>query len=983
MNVIRRRGFTAAAIIILFTSAAIAQNSCPAPGLTAAPFFTGWTPPTITLLAPNNQGLWMPLEFSSVPPYTMGTSTLNFQPLLACMPGAPGAEGQGGAAYPPAVASQFIVLGQFNWLGGLSAAVAGQTPGNVTVYVGGAGGAVLSVRNYPTGLTPVSVTAADLRGYGRLDLIVADLESTEHGDRGDVAVLLSNGDGTFNKAATYQAGREPVSVAVGDVNGDGVPDIVSADSLGGTVSVLIGNGDGTFKAPVSYPVNASPQGVILADFNGDGIPDIAVGTAIGNSVGVLLNAGTGVFHPAEYSPSGARPAYLAALDFDGDGNLDIAATDAADGGVSILHGNGDGTFTWTALYAASQSPQSLVLADINGDGIPDIAVAWGNPGILGPDNGSGDTTILLGNGDGTFRAPTLWPAAGAPSSPVIADFNLDGKPDVLAAPYGVGHSLTLIPGNGDGTFGTPTVVPLPTGVLTNGLASLATADFNADGTPDIAVADYAGGVVVGFGNGDGTFDFQPEIPVTGTPSAIAVTDLNGDGAPDLVVASSGNSGAITTLLGSFDGTFHQTPWLFPVNAIGLAVADFNRDGKPDVAALVSGDAAPGGGGYVAILLGNGDGTLTQYSNVDLLGYPSAIAAADVNGDGCPDLIVLYQQQDLSPAMGVLLGRCDGTFRQLPPVPIDSGAISLLVNAFDGGYPGIVLSHASGLTFLAGNGDGTFQAEAAFETGQPAQGLALADLNGDSVPDLAVTTGAPFGSLAFVAGLPLHALRNQCAASFAVSPLAAGSLVAAFGPDLATGTMPGPANSLLGTNVTVLDSLGETVGATLLYVSPGQVNYQMPGVYPGPATVTVTSGDGHSISAPALIRTVAPGIFTLNAAGLIAADVKRVQADGSSDEENIFTISGGQVTALPVNLGPAGDQVFLEIYGTGIRAAGQNNVQVRIGGVSAPVTALSSGAVAGLDQVEVQIPASLAGRGKVSVVLIAAGQEANTTSFVVQ
>jgi uncharacterized protein (TIGR03437 family) len=982
MNVNQRRCITAAAIIILSRVAVCAQNACPAPGLTATPFLTGWTPPSITLLTPNPKGLWMPLEFSSLPPYAMGTSTLDFQQLVACMPGTPGKKGKADAAYPPAVAAQFIYFGELTWRGGLSAAVAGQTPGNVTVYVGGAGDAVMSSTDYPTGLTPVSVAAADLRGYYRMDLIVADLESSAPGDRGDVAVLLSNGDGTFSKAATYAAGREPISVAVGDVDGDGIPDIVTADSASDTVSVLIGNGDGTFKAPVSYPVDAPPQGVILADFNGDGMLDIAVGTSTGDIVGVLLNAGKGVFQPVEDSPSAARPAYLAAFDFDGDGKLDIAATDTADGAVSILRGNGDGTFTKTALYAASENPQSLVITDVNGDGIPDIAVAWGNASILGPDNGSGNTTILLGNGDGTFRAPTLWPAGGQPTSPVIADFNEDGKPDLLVAHNG-GLSLSLVPGNGDGTFAAPSTIALPTGVMTNGLASLATGDFNADGTPDIVVADYAGGVVVGLGKGDGTFDFQPEIPVTGTPSALAVTDLDGDGAPDLVVASSGNAGAITTLLGKFDGTFHQpASWSgYPINAIGLAVADFDRDGKPDVAALVGGNVTPGAGGYVTILLGHGDGSLTQRASYGLLGYPSLMAAADVNGDGCPDLIVLFQKQDMSPAMDVLLGQCDGTFEQLPAVTVNPGAISILVNDFDGdGHPDIVLSHVSGLTFMAGKGDGTFQAEAAFETGQAAQALALGDLNNDGVPDLVVGRG---GLLAFVPGLPLQALRNQSAASFALGPLAAGSLVAAFGSHLATGTMQGPANSLLGTTVTVLDSLGETANATLYYVSPGQVNYQMPGMYPGPGTVTIASGDGHSASAPVLISMVSPGVFTLNPAGLVAAEAKRVHADGSSDEENIFALSDGRVVPLPVSLGPAGDQVFLEIYATGIRTAGQKNVQARIGGVNAPVSAVGPGPVAGLDQVEVQVPRSLAGRGKVSVVLTAAGQVANTTSFIVQ
>jgi len=129
--------------------------------------------------------------------------------------------------------------------------------------------------------------------------------------------------------------------------------------------------------------------------------------------------------------------------------------------------------------------------------------------------------------------------------------------------------------------------------------------------------------------------------------------------------------------------------------------------------------------------------------------------------------------------------------------------------------------------------------------------------------------------------------------------------------------------------------------------------------------------------------VSPGVFTLNTARLVAAGVKRVRGDGSSSEENLFTLSDGRVVPLPVNLGPTSDQVYLEIYGTGIQAAGLKNVQVRIGGVNAPVSAVGSGFAAGIDQVEVQVPRSLAGRGKVSVVLTAAGQVANTTSFVVQ
>ena len=979
--------FTSIALISFFAVAAWSQTSCPAPGLVVAPVLNAASPSTVTLLQPNSMGDWGALDFSTSSPWTESESAASFPQLLGCVPPGPVAKGVSGAAHPPAVASQFIFFGQLARDGNMSAMVAGQTPGNVTVYLGAGNNNLKSTTDYPVGLTPVTVVSASLRMFHAADLIVAVKESATHGDKGGVAVLLNNGDGTFHSAVTWPAGNQPVGVAVGDVDGDGVPDIVTADWQSNTVSVLIGKGDGTFEAPVSYQVNLRPEGVILGDFNGDGNLDIAVGTAVGASIDVLLNDGKGKFPTVVESPCGAQPEYLAAYDFDGDGHLDIAATDPLDGAVSILHGNGDGTFAFTRLYAVSQSPQSLVIADVDGDGIPDIVTAWGNPAILGPDTGSGTIAFLLGNGDGTFRGSTLWSASGNGGSPLIADFNLDGHPDILVA-NNFSHSLTLIPGAANGTFTAPSTIQLSDSVLVGGgNSSLVTGDFNADGTPDIAVLDTTGGVLIGFGNGDGTFAFQPEIPVAGTPAAVALTDLNGDGAPDLVIASSGSAGTVTTLLGGFDGSFHPPAGILPIsaNAIALATADFNNDGHQDVAFLVGGSPATTVPGYVTTLLGDGKGALTKKGNVVFPGYPSSVTAADVNGDGCPDLIVLFQHPDQTPAMDVLLGNCDGTFNQLSPVNISADASSLVVYDFNGdGHPDLVLAHTTGLTFMAGNGNGAFQPETAFASAQSAIALALGDLNADTANDLVVTTGVPSALMALIPGFTAQGLRNQSAASYATGPLAPGSLVAAFGSHLATGTKTGPATSLLGTKVTLVDSFGTTLNPTLLYVGPNQVNYLLPpNVNIGLARVTVTSGDGHSSGAQIVVSQVSPGVFTLNSGGLIAAGVKLVHSDGTSEQESLFAVDNGAVVAQPVSLGSSSDEAFLEIYGTGIAAAGQSNVRVRIGGVSAPVSSVGAGFTPGVDEVDAQIPASLAGRGKVSVVLTASGQAANTTSFVVQ
>jgi hypothetical protein len=211
----------------------------------------------------------------------------------------------------------------------------------------------------------------------------------------NVSILLGNGDGTFQPAVNYAVVNEPVSVAVGDFNGDGKRDLAVANYGGfrGRISILLGNGDGTFQPAVDYAVD-SPTFVAVADFNGDGKRDLAVTNYDLYTVSILLGDGHGTFQLAGSYAVGIHPRSVAVGDFNGDGKRDLAVANWDYSlTLSILLGNGDGTFQPAVDYAVGSLPSSVAVGDFDGDRKPDLAVANGSV-----------VTILLGNGDGTFQS---------------------------------------------------------------------------------------------------------------------------------------------------------------------------------------------------------------------------------------------------------------------------------------------------------------------------------------------------------------------------------------------------------------------------------------------------------------------------------------------------------------------------------------------------------------------------------------------------
>jgi len=329
------------------------------------------------------------------------------------------------------------------------------------------------------------------------------------------------------------------AIAVGDFNNDGNLDYVVASLNPAIATIMLGSGNGAFTAVTAggapYSVNPYPEGAVVADFNGDGNLDIAFANSAGNGVTILLGNGDGTFTPAA-SPAVSFGAAIAVGDFNGDGIPDLAVSNNGSGYVvTILLGNGDGTFTVGASVPVPQwsiNPEGIVAMDFNGDGKMDLAVTSANLNSSPP---SYVVTILLGNGDGTFTQGQTYNTGQGDQSIVGGDFNGDGIPDLAIANY-YDHTLTILLGNGDGTF-TPVAPPLP--ATGDGPFAIVAGDFNNDGILDLATANFHDNTVtILLGNGDGTFTAASSAPATGGgPDGLVAGDFNGDGLLDIVTAN--------------------------------------------------------------------------------------------------------------------------------------------------------------------------------------------------------------------------------------------------------------------------------------------------------------------------------------------------------------------------------------------------------------------------------------------------------------
>ncbi len=728
-----------------------------------------------------------------------------------------------------------VAVGDFNGDGKPDLASANLNSYTVSVFLnttspGAATPTFSAKQDFATGFVPASVAVSDINGDGKLDLVTANSSPDT------VSVLLNTTipgatTPTFAAKHDFGAGTNSCSVAVGDFNGDGKPDLVTANTDANTVSVLMnttptGAAAPTFAIKQDFGTGSYPWSVSVSDFNGDGKPDLAVANNSDNNVSVLLNtttpgAAAPTFATKQDFPIADFTGAVAASDFNGDGKPDLAIANQISNTATVLLNTTD-LGAATPVFAPKQdfgtgdNPESVAVSDFNGDGKPDLAIV----------NKSSDNVSVLLN---TTTPGAVAPAFAAkqdfgtgddPISVAVGDFNGDGKPDLAVTNFS-SHTLSVLlnataPGAATPAFATKQ--DFGSGTYPHHVAA---GDFNGDGKLDLAATNYIDNVISILlnatipGASTAAFAAKQSFGTDSTPNALAVKDFNGDGKPDLVSSNEGSRTASVMLNATAAGA--STPAFGTRQSFGadyyplsVAARDFNGDGKPDLA------TANNFSNTVSVLLnttspGAVTPTFTIKQSFGTGSDPTSVAVSDFNRDGKPDLAAANTSSD---------------------------TVSVLLNS----------------TTL-GASTPAFATKQDFDTGSDPVCVAVSDFNGDGKPDLAV---ANYSSSTVSVLLSLEAVITSGTATGTIEDDdAPASITKAAGDNQSARINTAFATALV---VEVQNAAGHLVqGADVTFAAPAS---GASGAFASAAMVT-TGADGRA-TAPELSANGTVGLYTVTA-----------------------------------------------------------------------------------------------------------------------